>query len=186
VRLFVALDLSEEVRAALAQFCDKLRSEFPSARWVRTEGIHVTLKFIGEVNEDRVAVIESALASVRSSAPVEMKFRGVGFFPDTRRPRVFWAGIEGSPNLAEIAAQIETGLAPLGIARESREFKPHLTLARIQDARGIEKLHDAVRRQGSTDIGSVRTNEMHLYQSHLGRGGSKYILLKTFAFSTVD
>src|ERR1700722_2452166 len=104
MRLFVALDLSEEVRVAIAQFCEKLRGDFPSARWVRTEGIHVTLKFIGEVNEDRVAAIESALDAVKSSGPVEMSFRGVGFFPDARRPRVFWAGIEGSPNLAEIAA----------------------------------------------------------------------------------
>lgn len=186
MRLFVAMDLSEEVRAALTQFCEKLRGDFPSARWVRTEGIHVTLKFIDEMNEDRVAAIESALAAVKSSGPVEMKFRSTGFFPDARRPRVFWVGIEGSPNLEEIAALVETQLEPLGIARESREFKPHLTLARIQDARGIEQLHDAVRRHGSIEFGSVRTNEMHLYQSQLGRGGSKYIRLKTFTFSAAD
>jgi len=186
MRLFVALDLSEEVRTALAQFCDKLRAEFPTARWARSEGIHVTLKFIGEVNEDRLAAIESALATVRSSAAIEMNFRGAGFFPDARHPRVFWAGIDGSPNFAEIATQIETRLAPLGIARESREFKPHLTLARIQEARGIETLHDAVRRHGTIDFGFVRTNEMHLYRSQLGRGGAKYIRLKTFAFSAVD
>jgi 2'-5' RNA ligase len=153
---------------------------------VRSEGIHVTLKFIGEVNEDRLAAIESALATVKSSAPVEMNFRDVGFFPGARRPRVFWAGIDGSPNLAEIAARIETQLEPFGIARESREFKPHLTLARIQDARGIEKLHDALRKQSTIDFGSVRTNEMHLYQSQLGRDGAKYIRLKTFAFSAID
>jgi 2'-5' RNA ligase len=185
VRLFVALDLSEEVRAAITQFCDKLRAEFPSARWVRTEGIHLTLKFIGEVHEDRVAAIESALAAVKSRGPVEMNFRGVGFFADARRPRVFWVGIEGSPYLAEISAQIETRLEPMEIARESREFKPHLTLARIQDPRGIEKLHDELRRQASTEFGSIRTHEMHLYQSQLGRGGAKYIRLKTFAFSAI-
>jgi RNA 2',3'-cyclic 3'-phosphodiesterase len=173
VRLFVALD------------CDKLHAVFPSARWVRTEGIHVTLKFIGEMKEDRLSAIESALATVKSSAPVEMKFRGTGFFPDARRPRVLWVGIEGSPNLLEIVSQIETRLEPLGIARESREFKPHLTLARIQDARGIDNLHDALRRLGPTDFGSTRTHEMHLYQSQLGRGGARYIRLKTFDFSAI-
>jgi 2'-5' RNA ligase len=183
VRLFVALDLGDTVRTVMAQFCDKLRAEFPSARWVRSEGIHVTLKFIGEVSEDRVAPIENALSTVNSDAPAEMKFRGAGFFPDERRPRVFWIGIDATPNLAEIAAQIETQLEPLEIARESRGFKPHLTLARIQDSRGIEELHAALRRNGPADFGGMRTNEMHLYRSELRRGGAKYTRVKTFAFA---
>jgi 2'-5' RNA ligase len=123
---------------------------------------------------------------MRSDAPVEMNFRGAGFFPDARRPRVFWAGIDASPNLAQLAAQIESHLEPLGIVRESREFKPHLTLARISDLRGIEKLHDALRRQGLVDFGTVRTSEMHLYQSELGRGGAKYTPLKTFVFAPMQ
>jgi RNA 2',3'-cyclic 3'-phosphodiesterase len=183
MRLFVALDLGESVRVALSEFCDKLRVEFPSARWVRTAGIHVTLKFIGEVQETLVPQIEAALCNVHFDEPVEMKFRGAGFFPDARRPRVFWVGIDSSPNLAKIAAQIESQLEPLGIARESCEFKPHLTVARIQDSRGIEKLHDALRRQGPLDFGTMRTSEMHLYRSELGRGGAKYMRLKTFAFA---
>jgi len=183
MRLFVALDLSDSVRAALTEFCDKLRAEFPSARWVRSEGLHVTLKFIGEVKEDRLAQIENSLNAVNSTSPVEMNFHGAGFFPDARRPRVFWIGIDGSPNLAEIATQVESHLEPFGIARESREFKPHLTLTRISDTRGIEKLHDAVRRHGPADFGTVRTNEIHLYRSELGRGGAKYTRMKTVVFS---
>jgi 2'-5' RNA ligase len=179
----VALDLSNEVRAAIAQFSEKLRTEFPSAKWARSEGIHVTLKFIGEVQEERVAQIEDALSAVNSAMPVEMNFRGAGFFPDDRRPRVFWIGIDGTSNLAQIAAQIETRLEPLGIPRESREFKPHLTLARISELRGIEKLRDALRKRDSLDFGTVRTNEMHLFQSELGRAGSKYTCLKTFIFA---
>jgi RNA 2',3'-cyclic 3'-phosphodiesterase len=183
MRLFVALDLSDSVRVAIARFCEKLRAEFPAARWVRNEGIHMTLKFIGEVTEERVTSIEKALAGVNSNAPVEMKFRGAGFFPDARRPRVFWAGIEASANLPEIVTQIESQLEPVGIARESREFRPHLTLAHIPDSRGIEKLHAALRAYGAVDFGSVRTAEMHLIQSKLGRGGANYTRLKTFVFS---
>jgi 2'-5' RNA ligase len=183
VRLFVALDLSNSVRDAIAQFSEKLRVEFPSARWTRIEGIHVTLKFIGEVSNERAAGIDDALSEVDSDAPIEMKIRGAGFFPDERRPRVFWIGIDATPNLAEITAQIETSLEALGVARESREFKPHLTVARISESRGIEKLHDALSRCGSVDFGAVRTNEMHLYRSELGRGGAKYSRLKTFAFT---
>ena len=183
MRLFVALDLSDAVRTEIAKFCETLRAEFPSARWVRSEGIHVTLKFIGELEDDRVEKIENALSIVASNAPVEMSFRGTGFFPNERRARVFWIGIEATPNLAEIAAQVETQLEPLGIARESREFKPHLTLARIEELRGIEKLHEALRRHAPADFGTFRTNEMYLYRSELGRGGAKYTRLKTFAFA---
>jgi RNA 2',3'-cyclic 3'-phosphodiesterase len=179
----VALNLSDEVRDAIAKFSEKLRAEFPSARWTRIEGIHVTLKFIGEVSEDRVEQIENALSSGSSTALVEMNFRGAGFFPDERRPRVFWIGIDSTPNLAEIAQRIETQLVSLGIARESREFKPHLTLARISESRGIEKLRDALRKHGAIDFGAVRTNEMHLYQSKLGRAGAKYTRLRTFTFA---
>jgi RNA 2',3'-cyclic 3'-phosphodiesterase len=169
----------------MAKFCEQLRAEFPSARWARSEGIHVTLKFIGEVGDDRIAQIENALSGVKSAAVVEMNFRGAGFFPDGRRPRVFWIGIDGTPNLAEIAEQIEMRLEPLGIARESREFKPHLTLARISESRGIEKLRDALRKHSAIDFGAVRTNEMHLYRSELGRGGAKYTRLKSFTFLKV-
>jgi RNA 2',3'-cyclic 3'-phosphodiesterase len=183
MRLFVALDLSDAVRAAVSEFCEELRAEFAPARWARNEGIHVTLKFIGEVNVDRVAQIENALDEVNSSESVEMNFRGWGFFPDERRPRVFWIGIDSTPNLAEVAAQIESQLEPFGVARESREFKPHLTLARIAETRGIERLHTALRRHGPANFGTVRTNEMYLYRSELGRGGAKYTRIKTFVFS---
>jgi 2'-5' RNA ligase len=150
---------------------------------VRPDGIHVTLKFIGEVPSDLQTRIESSLSEVHSDAPVEITFCGTGFFPDARRPRVFWAGIEASSNLSDIAAQIESRLEPLGIARETREFKPHLTLARISESRGVEKLHDALRRIGTVNFGTVQASEMHLYQSELGRGGAKYACLQTFNFS---
>jgi 2'-5' RNA ligase len=183
VRLFIALDLSESVRAAISAFCEKLRRALPSARWVRPEGIHVTLKFIGEINENRVGSIQSALGKIHSPAPVEMIFRGTGFFPNERRPRVFWAGIGASPNLAQIASDVEAQLEPLGIARETREFRPHLTLARFDDLRGIEKLHAALHESAAPEFGAVKTSEMHLYESKLGRGGAQYTRVVTLHFS---
>jgi 2'-5' RNA ligase len=183
MRLFVALDLNDTVRDEIAKFCEKLRAEFPSARWVRSEGIHVTVKFVGEIAEECVARNENALSEVHSNAPVEMNFRGTGFFPDESRPRVFWIGIHATPNLSELTAQMETRLETLGVAREYREFKPHLTLARISESRGVEKLQDAVRRNGPAEFGVVRTNEMHLYRSKLGRGRANYTRVKTFTFA---
>jgi 2'-5' RNA ligase len=183
MRLFVALDLNESVRAAISAFCENLRRAYPEARWARPAGIHVTLKFVGEVKEDRVAPIQAALGKVFTAAPIEMDFRGTGFFPNEHRPRVFWIGIHATPNLAQIASEIESQLEALGIARETRDFLPHLTLARFDDNRGIDKLLAALRESSSQEFGAVKTSEMHLYQSKLGHGGAQYTRLKTFHFS---
>jgi 2'-5' RNA ligase len=177
------MDLSDAVRASIIQFIDVLRKSFPNTRWVRPEGIHVTLKFIGELGEERVPGIKLALGEILSPAPVDLTFHGVGFFPSERRPRVFWVGIDYSANLVEIAAEIESRLEPLGIARETREFRPHLTLARFDDARGIEKLHSAIQQAGATEFGHVRSSEFHLYESQLSRGGAKYTKLSSFSFA---
>jgi 2'-5' RNA ligase len=176
------MDLSGAVRAEIAKFCDGLREIIPTARWVRPEGMHVTLKFIGEVGEDSVQSIQAALQKIRCPSPVDMVFKSIGFFPNERRPRVFWVGISHSPNLAEIAADIESRLEPLGIAQETREFKPHLTLARFDDSRGIEALHSAIRKAGDVKFGGVHTSEFHLFQSELMRDGAKHTRLATFRF----
>jgi 2'-5' RNA ligase len=174
------MDLTDAVRAAIVRYCDGLRKAFPSARWVKPDGMHVTLKFIGEVNADKVHGIGAALGEIRSPLPVDMTFQGVGFFPTERRPRVFWIGIAHSPNLAEIAAGIESRLEPLGITGETRAFHPHLTLARLEDSRGVEKLHAAIRGAGPAEFGDVRASEMHLYQSELKPGGAQYARLASF------
>jgi RNA 2',3'-cyclic 3'-phosphodiesterase len=182
VRLFVALEIPEETRHALADLIDRLKDITRSARWVRPEGIHVTLKFIGEAPPEKLPAIKEALAQVRNSAPVEARFRGCGFFPNERRPRVLWIGVEASPNLAGLAATVEAGLEPLGIAAEAREFKPHLTLARFEGAEGNPRLLEKLQTFEPFDFGGVRTGEFHLFQSQLQRGGARYTRLASFPF----
>ena len=130
MRLFVAMDISDEVRSSLAALSAKLRSACQDAHWPRIEGLHVTLKFIGETPAEKIEMIKDALAAIPGRAPFSINFRGFGFFPNARRPRVLWAGIESSAELAGLAAAVDTALHPLGIPREEREFTPHLTLAR--------------------------------------------------------
>src|SRR5271165_7033951 len=98
MRLFVALDIDNNIRERITRFLDGVRGFAPDARWVRPESLHVTLKFIGEKSEEEVEKIEQALASISTRA-FEMIFRGYGFFPSDRAPRVFWVGIEGGPSL---------------------------------------------------------------------------------------
>src|SRR5260370_36722651 len=138
MRLFVALEIPSAVRENLAELLKSLRSMSPQTRWVRPENLHLTLKFIGEVPETKLAAIRSALAGARSDQPVTLDFRGLGFFPNEKHPRAFWAGIEASPNLKLLAAEIENAMEKVGIPREERPFSPHLMLTRL----GLLQLSD--------------------------------------------
>ncbi len=194
MRVFVALDIPEAVRAAIGSFATKLRPACRAARWTRIEGAHVTLKFIGEVSPERTERIKAALAQIRLpdsagagstwSPPrtIEMQFRNVGFFPNERRPRVLWAGIEAGAELGALAAAVETRLEPLGIGREQRSFSPHLTLARFESQRGLDDLSKAIAAAGPLEFGSAIAKEFHLYQSVLKPGGAEYTRLATFHF----
>lgn len=183
MRLFVALDIPEDIRQALAATVRTLRVACPDARWARIDGLHATLKFIGETPGEKLEPIKSALATVQAAAPITLQFRGAGFFPDMRRPRVLWAGIEAGPDLAALARDVENSLAPLGIARETRAFSPHLTLARFDRPRGLALLHAALAAAGPLEFGATTAKEFHLYQSVLKRGGAEYTRLVTFSFA---
>jgi len=184
VRLFVALDFPDAVRQTLRELIARLQPGFRSAKWVRPEAMHITLKFIGEVDGEKLAPIRGALAPVHSSAPVEIHFRGLGFFPNERRPRVLWCGVEASPNLAELAEAVQRALVPLGIPAESRDFVPHLTLARFNsdDAprKDLETLVRAAGELKSYDFGRTRETEFHLIESILKPAGAEYRRLETF------
>ena len=136
MRLFVALDFPEAVRESLRELIARLKPLSRAARWVRPEGMHVTLKFIGETDSQKVVSLRVALGAIHSPQPVEMHFRGLGFFPNERKPRVLWCGVESSSNLAELAAAVERALVPLGFPPEGRDFMPHLTLARFPSPQG--------------------------------------------------
>ncbi len=178
------MEVPEEVKRAIGQFVRPLAAMRSGARWVRTEGLHVTLKFIGEAQADQCEKIKAALGAVTSSAPVQLTFRGTGFFPSARNPRVFWAGIDSTPNLAEITAGIESRLGPLGIAPEERAFKPHLTLARFKTEGGLADLRAAIDSAGAVDFGGCTAGEFHLFESKLRPGGAEYAKLATFNFTT--
>jgi 2'-5' RNA ligase len=190
MRLFVALDSPDRVRASLRELIARLKPESGSARWVRPEGMHVTLKFIGETDSNKVGVIRSAIACVQSAQAVELHFRGLGFFPNEHRPRVLWCAVESSPNLAELAAAVDQALAPLEIPRESRAFVPHLTLARFNASRGpsrgvgkLDKLVRVASELKSSDFGSALETEFYLYESILKPSGAEYKRLAGFPFT---
>ena len=188
MRLFVALEIPTEVRDGFGALITELRAADSSfsknrARWVRPENLHVTLKFIGHVDAGKLDAIQAALAEVRVDRQIELRFRGLGFFPNGKRPRVFWAGIEGSPNLAPLAAEIEARLAKVGISGETREFVPHLTLARF-DPPGISDGLSAIAQENvAREFGAARTGEFHLFESKTKPSGAEYMRLASFSFA---
>jgi RNA 2',3'-cyclic 3'-phosphodiesterase len=186
MRLFVALDLPDDVCEALRELMAKLKPLSRSARWARPEGMHVTLKFIGHVIADgdveKLGAVRATLAAVRSNELVEIRYRGVGFFPDARRPRVVWCGVEASANLGQVAADIERGLEPLGIPPEKRAFVPHLTLARFKTPDGVDALARSAAEWASRDFGSAHATEFHLFESLLKPGGAEYRKIESYSF----
>ena len=182
MRLFVALDIPDAVRRALRELMARLKPECAGARWVRPEGMHITLKFLGETDEAKLDSIRAALSSIHSGDAIESNFRGIGFFPNEFHPKVVWCGIQASSNLPELAADVDHALQSLSFSAETRAFTPHLTLARFNSHKGLDTLVRAANNLKSYDFGSARSSEFHLYQSVLKPSGPEYTRLATFPF----
>jgi 2'-5' RNA ligase len=192
MRIFVAIDINESIRARIATFMEGVAGFAPDARWVRPESLHVTLKFIGEKSEADVEAIRKTLAGVKGES-MQIVIRGHGFFPTLRSPRVFWIGVEAGPQLKALAAAVDDATGLLGIPREDRPFSPHLTLARggggsgnprrqrgDRPNTGFQRLQEKLGAMSAPDFGTMKAHEFSLYLSHLGRGGSKYEKLAGF------
>ena len=127
-RLFVAIDLPKEVRAALACFAPEL----PAAKWVGEEELHLTLRFIGEVGPETFSAIKTALARV-TFPPFPLTLCGVGHFPPGKHPRVLWVGLDPCDGLMQLQQDVELALMEVDIPPDERRFSPHITLARLKD-----------------------------------------------------
>jgi len=182
MRLFIAIEISPDVRAALAALLKEFRAIAPQVKWVRPENMHITLKFLGETDSSKLSAMQGALSAIRSSQPVTLHFRGLGFFPNEKRAKVFWAGMDTSPNLPTLAAEIDQATHKLGFPLEERPFAPHLTLARFQPPGLPPKLAAAAQESASRDFGSLVAREFHLIESKLKPAGAEYTTLQSFPF----
>jgi 2'-5' RNA ligase len=159
---------------------------------MRSESLHVTLKFIGEKSDEEVDRIKETLGTIAADT-IEMRFCGYGFFPGAREPRVFWIGIEATSKLTSLAAIVDAKLASLGIPKEEHAFSPHLTLARGARGSGsprrqrkdrpnsaFKRLQEKLAALPAPEFGTMTAHEFFLYQSQLSSGGSKYTKLAGF------
>ncbi len=193
MRLFLALDIDDDIRERITLFVDGVRNFAPDARWMQPESLHVTLKFIGEQPESVMENIKRVMATV-SVGTTQIDFRGYGFFPTSKSARVFWIGMASGPELVALAAAIDDTMPSLGIPKEDRPFSPHLTLARGRGASGsprigskdspsraFQRLQEKLSALSVPEFGTMTPREFFLYQSHLSPKGSKYTKLASFS-----
>jgi 2'-5' RNA ligase len=176
LRLFTAIELDDPARVAIAAKQTRLRKALGDAsmKWVRTEQMHLTLVFIGHVADDRVpAFIESMQQSI-PQRPFRVVFAGTGVFPPHGAPRVLWLGTREGAELAVALQQYVAGrLEPLGVARESRAYSPHLTLARWRVPRSSDRRRVPAD-DGAAQVASVEVGAVTLFESRLSSSGPAY------------
>ena len=184
IRAFIAIELDESIKDGLTELQERLKGKVPrgSVRWVRTAGIHLTLKFLGDVPADQIGEITRALQkSCQGFAPFSLSCGGLGCFPTLKRPRVVWVGIqEETGTLAQLQKAIEENVAPLGYPTEKRKFSPHLTLGRVQrrvSSGDRRRLGELVGASEIGMLGQMEVRSVNLIRSDLRPSGAVYTRL---------
>ena len=180
IRTFIAVPLPQALLSHLDDIQEGMKSHGLRARWVRPQGIHLTLKFLGDIKTEDVETIADIMSeSAKDYAPFSLSAKGIGVFPNIRRPRVIWAGLKGDTYpLIDLQKRLEENLETIGFPKESRPFKAHLTLARIKNRIDAKKLADAIREFGTAESESFAADHIVLYQSVLKPTGAIYTKLR--------
>ncbi len=180
LRLFVALEPPDPVLRRLAAAQGELRlaagRHADEVRWVAPDRLHLTLQFLGSVPEERLEAVRDAVTRAEAtSRPLRLEVRGAGGFPSARRPRTIWGGVLGDlDGLQALVVELGRALGSLGFPAGGRAFAPHLTLGRSRDGRGAAGLGGAITAAAGAEPVSWRAEEVVLFRSHLGPGGSRY------------
>lgn len=185
IRAFIAVDIPPEIQARLEKIIEQFKGSLPGGgvRWVNTESLHLTLKFLGDVSIANLEMLDEILKGEASRHHhLEISIGGLGAFPSLRRPRVIWAGVEAPAELSAVQSGIENEMARLGYSREERPFSPHLTLGRISrnaTPAEIQQIGNLLSKTKVGFLGAARISAVHLYQSDLRPEGSVYTRLFT-------
>ena len=189
MRLFVGLDLADNIRVHLQQFVGSISGLASDVRWVGTSSWHVTLKFIGSQPDDGIDKVKIAL-SVIPSNPLQLTFAGYRFFPEHKPPQIFAIGIKPNPELVSLAAAVDKALVPLGIPEETRPYNPHITLARANSGatrhrrekrvNRFQRLQEKLAASPIAEFGTMTAREFFLYQSKPSAEGSLYLKIARF------
>lgn len=180
IRCFVAIEISEQIQSRLTAIQDELRQYIESASWVKPGNIHLTLKFLEEVNHSDIQSIGAVIEQVAQRHPAfSMQIGGIGAFPNLARSRVLWTGITvGAAEIKALAQEINTELGGCGYPADSKQFNPHLTLARLKSRVDLNPLIDTFRQYDQMDGTNMEVDGIALIQSELHPSGAIYTPLK--------
>ncbi len=179
-RSFCAVELNKEIATGIQRIQEDLKERAGGVRWVRPEGIHLTLKFLGEVDPDRIEGIAHKMEeAVRETGPFAIGMRGGGAFPNARNPRVIWIGIDDpSGELRKVQDRVEETMEELGFTREGRAYTPHLTIGRLRSSKGKGIVAHALEAISECNLGTMEVREIILFRSHLKPTGAEYTKIK--------
>jgi len=182
IRSFIAIEIPAALGENLKNFLRELRKTGADVKWVRPEGVHLTLKFLGAVEQDLLARVSLSLSPVvEKFSPFKLKVKGTGFFPSFRKPRVVWAGLSDEEGaVSRLQQEIETITAGLGFPSEDRPFKPHLTLGRVRSPKGKNLLTQIIEGNSDLELGSFQVERVVLFRSDLRPEGAVYTKLQEF------
>lgn len=182
MRVFIAIPLTRECRETLEQIQAPMRALRADVRWTSIASIHLTLKFLGEIEPRVLPPLTSAIRSI-DCEPFGLCLRGLGGFPTLTNPRVIWYGVEGDTDrLASLQAAVETACENVGFERDRRAFHPHLTLGRVNGKRNLQQLLDYIR-IGAALENSFVADSVNIYKSDLTPRGAIYTVLESIALA---
>ncbi len=182
-RLFVAITIPDELRRGIVAIQDGLRRSRADVKWVESENLHLTLKFLGEVPAGRVGAVVEALRGMPARPPFPMTLQGTGAFPGTGSPRVIWIGLtQGKAEFTALASDVDGALKRIGYPEARKPVSPHLTLGRVRGPTNGEALRAAIERSASVRAGGFTVAAVHLYRSELRPSGPIYTAVAGFPF----
>jgi len=175
VRAFIAIDLDREIKSALETLVRDLKTARADVRWVGFGGMHLTLKFLGPIEESQALRIRGIMDDVgRRHAPLPLRLEGTGAFPGERDPRVLWAGVAAEPGLLALQADLDAALEAEGFAREKRAFTPHLTLGRVKGPDRLARAMAELDKHRGDVFGAMTARKLALFETRLRPEGAEY------------
>jgi len=187
MRAFIAIELPSNIKNAISKMQDKLKTSLPEVSWIAPVNLHLTLKFLGEISCEQLGNINQIIAeTVKTITGFKIKLESLGVFPNEAFARIIWIGTDQAPrSLEQIVAQLETKLAKLGIPKEDRPFRAHITIGRIKHRLNpcdLEKVINQVKNDTLYENLEFNTRRITLFQSTLGKEGPAYTVLKETNF----
>jgi 2'-5' RNA ligase len=180
VRTFIAINMVGSLHKTLGEVIDKFSSSNASVKWVEPHNAHLTLKFLGNVEEARLTEVFAACEkAAKGFKPIDIEVRAVGCFPSMKRPRVVWLGIEkGADAVKQLQQQVENELERIGFPREEKDFKVHLTIGRVKGQQGMSRLCGLLEEERNVFIGSMRAEKLSVMKSQPLSSGPVYTEIK--------